>query len=93
MIRIHCIYGSRIIIVTGEVWTNVEPPAGAHLKQISVGADVVWALDTAGRLSVRREIQPKIFPEGTHWQTLPAMPNDPIHIGKNNSFSSIKINQ
>ncbi|XP_043272116.1 tectonin beta-propeller repeat-containing protein isoform X2 [Venturia canescens] len=64
----------------GEVWTNVEPPAGAHLKQISVGSNVVWALDDSGRLSVRREIQPKVFPEGTHWQTLPAMPNDPIHI-------------
>lgn len=64
----------------GEVWTNVEPPAGAQLKQISVGKYVVWALDTTGRLSIRREIQPKVFPEGTHWQTLPAMPNDPIHI-------------
>lgn len=65
----------------GEIWSNVEPPAGAHLKQISVGPNVVWALDDSGRLSVRREIQPRVFPEGTHWQTLPAMPNDPIHIG------------
>ncbi|KAK0160372.1 hypothetical protein PV328_007788 [Microctonus aethiopoides] len=64
----------------GEMWTNVEPPAGAQLKQISVGKNVVWALDTIGRLSLRREIQPKVFPEGTFWQTLPAMPNDPIHI-------------
>ncbi|XP_031840484.2 tectonin beta-propeller repeat-containing peroxin 23 isoform X2 [Nomia melanderi] len=67
---------------TGVQWQNVEPPLGAHLKQISVGKDVVWALDTAGRLSVRREVQMNIFPEGTHWQTLPAMPNDPIHIDK-----------
>ncbi|XP_053971353.1 tectonin beta-propeller repeat-containing protein isoform X1 [Hylaeus volcanicus] len=66
----------------GVQWQNVEPPAGAHLKQISVGKDVVWALDTTGRLSVRREVQMNIFPEGTHWQTLPAMPNDPIHIEK-----------
>lgn len=65
---------------TGTQWHNVEPPAGAHLKQISVGKDVVWALDTAGRLSVRRDVQMNVFPEGTHWQTLPAMPNDPIHI-------------
>nr|XP_012138100.1 PREDICTED: tectonin beta-propeller repeat-containing protein isoform X2 [Megachile rotundata] len=65
---------------TGLQWQNVEPPSGAHLKQISVGKDVVWALDTAGRLSVRREVQLNVFPEGTHWQTLPAMPNDPIHI-------------
>ncbi|KAL6266845.1 hypothetical protein P5V15_003674 [Pogonomyrmex californicus] len=61
-------------------WQNVEPPSSAQLKQISVGHDVVWALDTMGRLSVRREIQSNVFPEGTHWQTLPAMPNDPIHI-------------
>jgi len=46
-----------------------------------VGYDVVWVLDTIGRLSVRREVQSNVFPEGTHWQTLPAMPNDPIHIG------------
>ncbi|KAK0174364.1 hypothetical protein PV327_010141 [Microctonus hyperodae] len=64
----------------GEMWTNVEPPAGTQLKQISVGKNVVWALDTTGKLSLRREIQPKVFPEGTFWQTLPAMPNDPIHI-------------
>ncbi|XP_046426690.1 tectonin beta-propeller repeat-containing protein isoform X1 [Neodiprion fabricii] len=65
---------------TGETWQNVEPPSGAQVKQISVGKDVVWALDTTGRLSVRREVRAKIFPEGTYWQTLPAMPNDPIHI-------------
>lgn len=62
-------------------WQNVEPPPGAQLKQISVGHNVVWALDTIGRLSVRRDIQSNVFPEGTHWQTLPVMPNDPIHIG------------
>ncbi|XP_076385311.1 tectonin beta-propeller repeat-containing peroxin 23 isoform X1 [Megachile rotundata] len=73
---------------TGLQWQNVEPPSGAHLKQISVGKDVVWALDTAGRLSVRREVQLNVFPEGTHWQTLPAMPNDPIHIEKNVIHSS-----
>ncbi|XP_076684994.1 tectonin beta-propeller repeat-containing peroxin 23 isoform X3 [Andrena cerasifolii] len=65
---------------TGIQWQNVEPPTGAHLKQISVGKDVVWVLDTTGRLSVRREVQMNVFPEGTYWQTLPAMPNDPIHI-------------
>ncbi|XP_011297277.1 tectonin beta-propeller repeat-containing protein [Fopius arisanus] len=64
----------------GEVWVNVEPPPGAQLKQISVGTGGVWALDTSGRLAVRKEIQPKLFPEGTHWQVLPAMPNDPIHM-------------
>lgn len=65
----------------GIQWQNVEPPSGAHLKQISVGKDVVWALDAAGKLSVRRGVQVNVFPEGTHWQTLPVMPNDPIHIG------------
>ncbi|KAK1121372.1 hypothetical protein K0M31_010666 [Melipona bicolor] len=65
---------------TGIQWQNVEPPSGAHLKQISVGKDVVWALDTTGKLSVRRGVQVNVFPEGTHWQTLPVMPNDPIHI-------------
>ena len=67
---------------SGDAWQNVEPPAGAHIRQISVGSNVVWALDTSGRISVRREIQAKVFPEGTYWQTLPSMPNDPIHIGK-----------
>ena len=66
----------------GESWQNVEPPSGAHLKQIAVGENVVWALDNHGKLSVRREIQPNVFPEGTHWHTLPSMIHDPIHIGK-----------
>lgn len=70
----------------GIQWQNVEPPSGAQLKQISVGYDVVWALDTMGRLSVRRDVQSNVFPEGTHWQTLPAMPNDPIHIGISSSL-------
>ncbi|XP_066589836.1 tectonin beta-propeller repeat-containing protein [Prorops nasuta] len=65
---------------TGIQWQNVEPPSGAHLKQISVGLDVVWALDTNGRIHVRREVQSQTFPEGTRWQTIPVMPNDPIHI-------------
>ncbi|TGZ54256.1 Tectonin beta-propeller repeat-containing protein [Temnothorax longispinosus] len=72
--------GISVTKPTGIQWQNVEPPSGAQLKQISVGDDVIWVLDTMGRLSVRREVQPNVFPEGTHWQTLPAMPNDPIHI-------------
>lgn len=66
----------------GTHWQNVEPPQGAQLKQLSVGKNTVWALDTNGRLSVRREIDAKVFPEGTNWQTLPYVPNDPIHIGE-----------
>lgn len=54
------------------------------MKQIAVGINVVWALDSNGKISVRREIQSNIFPEGTFWQTLPALTNDPIHIGKLN---------
>lgn len=69
------------IIILGIQWQNVEPPAGAHLKQISVGKNEVWALDTIGRLHIRRDVQVNVFPEGTYWQTLPVMPNDPIHIG------------
>uniref|UniRef100_A0ABD2WY66 Galectin domain-containing protein n=1 Tax=Trichogramma kaykai TaxID=54128 RepID=A0ABD2WY66_9HYME len=72
---------------TGESWQNVEPPSGSHLKQIAVNENAVWVLDDSGKLSVRREIQPKVFPEGTHWQTLPAMTNDPIHIGDITEFS------
>jgi hypothetical protein len=52
------------------------------LKQIAVGVNIVWALDTLGRLCVRREINPKVFPEGTYWQILPTLVHDPIHIGK-----------
>lgn len=69
-------------------WQNVEPPAGAQLKQISIGENVCWALDTTGRLFVRREVQAGVYPEGTHWQALPSIPNDPIHIGK---FLSIVV--
>lgn len=69
-------------ICSGESWQNVEPPSGSHLKEITVGSNVVWALDTSGKLSVRREVQPKVFPEGTYWQTLPTMMNDPIHMGE-----------
>ncbi|XP_012270435.1 tectonin beta-propeller repeat-containing protein [Orussus abietinus] len=66
--------------ITGDQWANVEPPSGVHLKQIAVGKNVVWALDTMGRLFVRRGIREDDLPGGTCWQTLPTMPNDPIHI-------------
>lgn len=56
---------------------NVEPPAGVQLKQISVGTDVVWALDNNGRLCVRKEIT-SVFPEGSHWQIIT---NDPSNTG------------
>lgn len=50
----------------------------------------MWVLDTTGRLSVRREVQMNVFPEGTYWQTLPAMPNDPIHIGNVGTCTSYR---
>ncbi|XP_058805378.1 tectonin beta-propeller repeat-containing protein isoform X2 [Phymastichus coffea] len=73
-------FGVSVSKPSGESWQNVEPPPGAHLKQIAVGVNVVWALDSSGKISVRREIQSNVFPEGTFWQTLPAMANDPIHM-------------
>lgn len=62
-------------VVAGEVWETVEPPAGSALKQVSVGRHGVWILDSAGRLSVRREVT-AVFPEGTHWQTIPSLDLD-----------------
>ncbi|KDR11313.1 tectonin beta-propeller repeat-containing protein isoform X6 [Zootermopsis nevadensis] len=59
----------------GEVWVTVEPPTGKTLKQISVGCCAVWGLDSSGQLSVRREVTP-VFPEGTHWQTIPTTASD-----------------
>ncbi|KAL0272686.1 UNVERIFIED_CONTAM: hypothetical protein PYX00_005559 [Menopon gallinae] len=61
----------------GEAWNTVEAPVGTTLKQISVGAAGVWALDSNGRLSVRRE-ETGAFPEGTHWETLPLYSPDQV---------------
>ncbi|XP_066141762.1 tectonin beta-propeller repeat-containing protein isoform X2 [Euwallacea fornicatus] len=57
----------------GERWVCVEPPVGAQLKQISVNSAGIWAVDTLGRLNVRKEIT-STLPEGTHWQTISADP-------------------
>lgn len=61
----------------GERWQNVEPPPGAQLRLVAAGDAAVWALDSTGRLCVRREIT-AAFPEGSHWQLLP---NDPPSTG------------
>ncbi|XP_066251035.1 tectonin beta-propeller repeat-containing protein isoform X2 [Euwallacea similis] len=58
----------------GERWVCVEPPVGAQLKQISVNSAGIWAVDTLGRLNVRKEVT-STFPEGTHWQTISADPS------------------
>ncbi|XP_019761431.1 tectonin beta-propeller repeat-containing protein isoform X1 [Dendroctonus ponderosae] len=57
----------------GERWICVEPPGGAQLKQIAVNAVGIWAVDTLGRLNVRKEVT-SMFPEGTHWQSIVADP-------------------
>lgn len=59
----------------GEVWESVEPPAGSSLKLVSVGRHGIWVLDSSGQLSVRREVT-SVFPEGTHWQTIPPLDLD-----------------
>ncbi|XP_076270197.1 tectonin beta-propeller repeat-containing peroxin 23 isoform X2 [Rhynchophorus ferrugineus] len=59
----------------GDKWICVEPPAGVQLRQISVNAAGIWAIDTLGRLNVRKEVT-ATFPEGTHWQTI--SPDPPI---------------
>ena len=38
----------------GELWQPVEPPSGTTFKQISIGNAGIWALDTGGRLVVRK---------------------------------------
>lgn len=50
-------------------WICVEPPVGAQLKQISVNSAGIWAVDTLGRINVRKEVK-STFPEGTHWQNI-----------------------
>lgn len=57
----------------------MEPPAGSSLKSVSVGRHGIWVLDSSGQLSVRCEVT-NVFPEGTHWQTIP--PLDLDHSGK-----------
>ncbi|XP_050309364.1 tectonin beta-propeller repeat-containing protein isoform X2 [Anthonomus grandis grandis] len=65
--------GIKVDLLQGERWICVEPPAGVQLKQISVNAAGIWAVDTLGRLNVRKEVT-STFPEGTHWQNIVADP-------------------
>jgi tectonin beta-propeller repeat-containing protein 1 len=62
----------------GESWQTLESPSGVVFKQISAGKAGVWALDSTGRLAVRKEINLS-FPEGTHWQLLVNVASDPPH--------------
>ena len=73
-----------MFVTVGKVWETVEPPTGKTLKHVSVGCCAVWGLDSAGQLSVRREITP-VFPEGTHWQTVATTASDMGNYGEHRS--------
>ncbi|KXJ78881.1 hypothetical protein RP20_CCG003236 [Aedes albopictus] len=76
----------------GSKWQPVEPPGGVTFKQISVGKAGIWTVDTTGRLSVRKEITPT-FPEGSHWQLLSNIQNDPPHYEGNVGFKNVSVGE
>lgn len=82
--------GMNVENVCGDVWQAVDPPKGSHLKQISVGSIGIWAIDGQGQIVVRRELG-NSFPEGTHWQVLPNVPNDPPHDDGKIGFRSVSV--
>lgn len=63
----------------GTSWKRIDSPSNMHFKQISAGMCGVWVLDTQSRLSVRCGINAE-RPEGTHWQLLSNIPNDPPNL-------------
>lgn len=60
------------------------------MKQISVGLAGIWAIDSQGQLLVRREVCDS-FPEGSHWQILQNVPNDPPHEEGKIGFKSVSV--
>lgn len=75
----------------GTYWKAIEDaPKGTVLKQISVGALGIWAIDSQGQILVRREVCDS-FPEGSHWQVLQNVPNDPPHEEDKMGFRSVSI--
>lgn len=76
----------------GSKWQPVEPPGGVIFKQISVGKAGIWTVDTTGRLSVRKEIT-ATFPEGSHWQLLSNIQNDPPHYEGNIGFKNVSVGE
>ncbi|XP_035793382.1 tectonin beta-propeller repeat-containing protein-like [Anopheles albimanus] len=76
----------------GSKWQTIMPPDGVTFKQISVGKVGIWALDAAGRLSVRKEIN-ETFPEGSHWQLLSNIPNDPPHYDGTCGFKNVSVGE
>lgn len=76
----------------GTFWKLIDDaPKGTMLKQISVGSFSVWAIDGQGQLLVRREIC-DAFPEGSHWQILQNILNDPPHEDGKMGFRSVSVN-
>jgi tectonin beta-propeller repeat-containing protein 1 len=63
----------------GSTWKRIDSPSNMQFKQISAGMSGVWALDSQSRLSVRCGINSERL-EGTHWQLLPNIPNDPPNL-------------
>lgn len=74
----------------GETWQMIEPPKGSTLKQISVGELGIWIIDSTGQLGVRREVS-ESFPDGSHWQVLPNIPNDPPNEEAKMGFRCISV--
>lgn len=55
-----------------------------------MGQAGIWAIDNTHRLAVRKEIT-KTFPEGSHWQFLPNMPNIAPHTDTHIGFKSVSV--
>lgn len=79
-----------MVFFLGDAWQTIEAPPGVAFKAISVGRAGIWALDTTNRLAVRKEIT-KTFPEGSHWQFLPNVPNIPPNTETHVGFKSVSV--
>lgn len=60
------------------------------LKEVAVGGLGIWAIDSQGQFLVRREVCDS-FPDGSHWQILANIPNDPPHVDGNIGFRSVSV--
>lgn len=75
----------------GTYWKAIEDaPKGTNLKQISVGPIGIWSIDSQGQMMVRREVCDS-FPEGSHWQLMQNVPNDPPHEEGKMGFKSVSV--
>lgn len=83
--------GFSVENVRGSFWKTIDDaPKNIVLKQISVGSVGIWAIDSHGQFLVRREVC-GTFPEGSHWQVLPNVPNDPPHDLGKIGFNSVSV--